>query len=200
MTKPLRAYLLALAAFFLSATPMLAQAQAPVAAAPAGDSAPGPDAASGPAGYRLGNADRVRVTVYNEPDLSGEFTVGSNGVLSLPLIGEVPVLGQTSSEAASKIETKLRDGYLKDPHVALEVLSFRPFYILGEVTKPGEYPYSEGLTVQKAVATAEGFTYRANQRKVYIKRAGSDVEKAEPLTPSLAVGPGDQIRVVERYF
>jgi polysaccharide export outer membrane protein len=150
--------------------------------------------------YRLDVADKVRLIVYNEPTLSGEFTVNSDGVLSLPLVGDVKVRGLTTSEAISETTKKFADGYLRDPKVSIDVLTYRPFYILGEVTKPGEYPYSNGLTVMNAVATASGFTYRANKGNVFIKHAGESKENKYKITPDLAVKPGDTVRVGERYF
>lgn len=167
-------------------------------APPAVSASPAPAAAD--AGYRLGAADKVRVIVFNEPTLSGEFTVGDSGMLSLPLIGTVQALGRSTRELTDDITAKLADGYLINPRVSLDVLTYRPFYILGEVTKPGEYPYSAGLTVMNAVARAEGFTYRANKRRVFIKRAGQPQEQRVDLTPDLQVMPGDTIRIGERYF
>ena len=150
--------------------------------------------------YRLGVGDKVRIIVFNEPTLSGEFAVGDNGALSLPLIGDVTAGGRSVQEIVADIEGKFSDGYLRSPRVSMDVLTYRPFYILGEVSKPGEYPFSSGLTVMNAVARAEGFTYRANKRKVFIKRAGETDERLIALTPSLAVEPGDTIRIGERYF
>lgn len=150
--------------------------------------------------YQLGVADELRITVFNEPNLSGQFVVNSNGMLSLPLIGEVRAAGITVDQLRNQITTRLGDGYLLNPKVSLQVLTYRPFYILGEVNKPGKYPYSTGLTVLNAVATAEGFTYRANKRKVFVKHAGSNEERQVALTPATPVQPGDTIRIGERYF
>lgn len=150
--------------------------------------------------YKLGARDKVRILVFNEPTLSGEFSVNSNGALSLPLIGEIEAVGKTTEQLKQDIETALADGYLREPQVSIDVLSFRPFYILGEVSKAGEYPYANGLTVLNAVATAEGFTYRAEKRVAHIRREGESEEKAYELTPDLRVQPGDTIRIGERYF
>lgn len=150
--------------------------------------------------YRLGVADKVRIIVFNEPSLSGEFAVGDNGTLSLPLIGDVKASGRTAREVVGDVEARLADGYLREPRVSLDVLTYRPFWILGEVSKPGEYAFSSGLTVMNAVARAEGFTYRANKRKVFIKRSGEPQEQAVKLTPDLQVYPGDTVRIGERYF
>lgn len=151
--------------------------------------------------YKLGAGDKVRVNVFGEDTLSGEYEVsGEAGVVSMPLIGDVQAGGLTVTQLQTLIEAKLKDGYLKEPHVSIEVLNYRPFYILGEVTKPGEYPYTTGLTVLNAVATANGFTYRADTHKVFIKRAGDPVEHEYPLTSMTLVQPGDTIRVKERFF
>ncbi len=150
--------------------------------------------------YRLGSGDQLRVIVFGEEDLSGEFVVDGGGQVSFPLVGEVSAQGKTVREFQRAVVDKLKDGYLTDPRVSAEVLNFRPFYILGEVEAPGEYPYLSGLTVMNAVATAEGFTYRADTRKVYIKRAGEVGEHAYMLTTETPVQPGDTIRIGERFF
>ncbi len=150
--------------------------------------------------YRLGSGDQLRVIVFGEEDLSGEFVVDGGGQVSLPLVGEVSANGKTVREFQRAVVAKLKEGYLTDPRVSAEVLNFRPFYILGEVSTPGEYPYLSGLTVMNAVATAEGFTYRADTRKVYIKRAGEVGERAYTLTTETPVQPGDTIRIGERFF
>lgn len=150
--------------------------------------------------YRLGSGDKIRVITFGEDSLTGEFFVSGSGKVSLPLIGEVQAQGLTIPQFQDEVETALKQGYLKDPRVSVEVLTFRPFYILGEVTKPGEYPYTNGLTVMNAVATANGFTYRANTKKVFIKRAGETEEHAYPLDSSTPVAPGDTIRIGERFF
>lgn len=181
-----------LGAFLLTFAPTVSWAQDPAPASAAAQVTDG--------SYKLGPADKVRIIVFNEETLSGEFSVNDSGSLSLPLIGEVPAVGRVASEVVKDIEARLADGYLREPHVSLDVLTYRPFYILGEVTKPGTYPYSNGLTAMNAVATAEGYTYRANKRKVMIKRAGESEEHVYPLTPDLKIYPGDTVRVVERYF
>lgn len=150
--------------------------------------------------YRLGAADKVRVIVYGEEDLSGEFFVSGAGKVSLPLIGEVQAAGLSVRAFQDEVQNALKDGYLKDPKVSVEVLTFRPYYIMGEVMKPGQYPYTDELTVQNAVATAGGFTYRANKGKVFIKRLGQNEEHSYPLTSSTTVAPGDTIRIGERLF
>lgn len=151
--------------------------------------------------YHLGANDKIRVITFGEDSLTGEFFIGGSGKVSLPLIGEVQAAGLSISEFQHEVEAALKAGeILREPHVSVEVLTYRPFYILGEVQKPGEYPYSNGLTVMNAVATANGFTYRANDKKVFIKRADAAQEQEFPLTSTLPVAPGDTIRIAERYF
>ncbi len=106
--------------------------------------------------YKLGVSDKVRILIFNEPTLSGEFNVNSNGAIAFPLIGDVKAEGRTTTEVGKEISDRLAEGYLRSPQVSIDVLTFRPFFILGEVNKPGEYPYINGLTVLQAVATAEG--------------------------------------------
>jgi len=150
--------------------------------------------------YALSGGDRVRVVVFGDPTLGGEFTIGGSGSIALPLIGEVEVRGLTSSQLQDRIAARLADGYLKDPRVAVEVLTTRPYYILGEVNKPGQYPFANGLTVLGAVAQAGGYTYRAKTKQVLIKHAGQDQEVTEPVTAATMVAPGDTIRIKERWF
>lgn len=150
--------------------------------------------------YRLGAGDQLRIIVFGEEDLSGEFVVDGRGTVSLPLIGEIDAGGLTPREFQQAFAESLRNGYLNDPRVSVEVINFRPYYILGEVGAAGEYPFSDGLTVMNAVATAGGFTYRANRRVVYIRHAGSDREVEAPLLATTEVQPGDTIRIGERFF
>lgn len=150
--------------------------------------------------YRLDSGDKLRVITFGEEALTGEFQVGGAGMVALPLIGEIKAKGLTLSEFRVSVEVALKQGFLRDPKVSVEVMNYRPFYILGEVEKPGEYPYTSGLTVLRAVATAEGFTYRANTKKVYIKRGNGLREEEVPLTAGTPVSPGDTIRIGERFF
>lgn len=153
------------------------------------------------AGYLLGSGDRLRITVYNEPALTGEYSVTPAGAVAFPLIGAVDVANHTIEQATADIARRLNAGYVQDSHVSVEVLNFRPFYILGEVNKPGEYAYSSGLTVEKAVALAGGFTYRANSKVVFVRRNNGPDEGSVALR-GIPVGvlPGDTIRIGERYF
>lgn len=150
--------------------------------------------------YKLGVSDKIRVTVYNEPNLTGEYPISPSGNVSLPLIGEIAANGRTVAALRQEIQERFADGYLRDPKVTIDIVTFRPFYILGEITHPGELPYSDGLTVLNAVATAQGFTYRANKKYAFIKHKGEATETRVPLTPDLRVLPGDTVRIGERYF
>jgi polysaccharide export outer membrane protein len=165
---------------------------APLAAiAPAGDASD----------YRLGSGDKLRITVYNEPALTGEYSVTPAGAVAFPLIGAIAVADRSIEEVTADIEKRLGSGYVRDARVSIEVLNFRPFYILGEVNRPGEYAYSSGLTVEKAVALAGGFTYRANSRVVFVRRNNAPGEGSVALRGApVGVRPGDTIRIGERYF
>jgi polysaccharide export outer membrane protein len=150
--------------------------------------------------YHLGPGDHVRVQVYNEPSLSGEFAISDAGDISLPLVGQTTAAGKTVAELRDSVAAAYANGYVNSPRVAVEVINYRPFYILGEVNKPGEYPYSAGLTILEAVATANGFTYRANSKNIFVKHEGEEAEHQQRLNPSTLVQPGDTIRIKERFF
>lgn len=150
--------------------------------------------------YRLGSGDKLRVTVYGEDDLSGEFLVDASGQVQLPLVGQVKAAGLTLHDFIDEFSSQLKDGYLKDPKISVEVINYRPFYIMGEVNKPGEYPYENGLNVMGAVALAGGYTYRADDREVYVRHSGSTTEQAVSASAATQVQPGDIIRVDERIF
>lgn len=146
--------------------------------------------------YRLGANDVLRLTVFGEPDLSGEFKLDGAGVAALPLVGSVPLEQKTPREAEQAIALALKNGYLIDPKVSVEVVKARPFFIMGEVQNPGSYNFVEGLTVLQAVALSGGFTYRANQGTVEIVRGESE----EKAGATAAIMPGDVITVTERFF
>jgi polysaccharide export outer membrane protein len=211
MTRTFARIVLPLALIWASAAPP-ASAQAPSAAPPVAAAASTPlppGATAGPtnafttalnASYVLGSGDRIRVIVYGETSLTGEFFVSPQGVVSYPLIGEVQAAGRTLPQFIADIEGRLKQGYVNEPRVSAEVLSYRPFYILGEVTRPGTYPYSSDMTVMNAVATAGGYTYRANRGNVFIKRMGETNEQKIKLRPDTMVEPGDTVRIGERLF
>ena len=152
------------------------------------------------AAYRLGAGDKIRVITFGEAALSGEFSVEGSGKIALPLAGEVQAAGLTATQLQAAVEKLLRGDYVQDPKVSVEVLTYRPYFILGEVNSPGQYPYMSGLTVLNAVATAKGFTLRANTKKVILKPDGATTEKAYRLDPATPVAPGDTIRIPERVF
>ena len=149
--------------------------------------------------YRLDSGDRLRITVFRHVDLSGEFVLDGNGNLALPLIGEVRGGGRTLRDLESQIETAfVEGGFLVSPQVGVEVLSYRPFYILGEVNQPGSYPYVSGMTGITAVAMAGGFTYRARQSGMSVQRRGEDGRRTMGLASTVL--PGDILNIEERFF
>ncbi|RYD68063.1 MAG: polysaccharide export protein [Sphingomonadales bacterium] len=150
--------------------------------------------------YVLGVGDKVRVIVFNEEALSGEFQVSAAGSIALPLIGEVSAVGRTTLMLSAEMQKLYAEGYLRDPKVSVEVVTYRPYFILGEVKTPGQYPFSNGLTIMNAIAAATGFTPRADKKIVFIRRSGEATEKPYALTPDLRVYPGDTIRLAERFF
>jgi protein involved in polysaccharide export with SLBB domain len=172
-------------------------------AAPAVPAPNGPAAAPVPsavAGYRLGTGDKIRIIVFGENNLGGEYVVDGSGFIRLPLVGQLKAVGLTVGEFEQQMVTMLKDGYLIDPRVSVEVTNYRPFYIMGEVNKPGEYPYVTDMSVLNAVALAGGYTYRANQSSVYIRRNGEATEQSVPADQNSKINPGDIIRVRERFF
>jgi len=161
---------------------------------------PGSQAEAQSVAYRLSPGDKVRVTVFGHEDLSGEFEVDPEGRISLPLIQYVDAQGTTSQELEANITSSLSPDYLKDPRVSVEILNYRPFYILGEVESPGSYDYVNGMTVLESVAVAGGFTYRAKQKKMTIVRASDPEKKKMPASVDTRVLPGDVIEVPERRW
>jgi polysaccharide export outer membrane protein len=157
-------------------------------------------ATSSTSAYQLGPGDKLHLITFGEDTLTGDFYVSDAGDVSLPLVGNVHAAGLSVTEFQQHVQAALADGYMKDPRVSVQVETYRPFYILGEVNKPGEYPYEAGLTVLSAVATASGFTYRANTHRVYIKSNRDTKERPTTVTATTEIMPGDTIRVGERYF
>jgi polysaccharide export outer membrane protein len=152
--------------------------------------------------YQLGAGDKVRITVFGEETLTGQYSVTGAGQISFPLIGNVPAAGLSVEQLQDSIRGRLAAGYLKDPRVSAEITDYRPYFILGEVNRPGQYPFSIGLTIEQAVAAAGGFTYRANTKRVFMKRALDTSERLVDMrsSPAVRVRPGDTIRVGERFF
>jgi polysaccharide export outer membrane protein len=169
------------------------------ACAPGSDLPPLPMTQAGP--YRLGTGEQVRIVIFGQEQLTGRFTVNDRGNISVPLLGPIPASGLTTSQLEANIADELRDKkILVNPSVSVEVVTFRPVFILGEVVKPGQYPYEPGMTALTTVAIAGGFTYRAQTGYVSILRTvnGHSFEgRAMRGTP---LQPGDVVTVFERYF
>ena len=150
--------------------------------------------------YTLDAGDKLRVVVFGQDALSNNYTVGAEGTVTLPLIGAVPARGLTTAQLSGAIAERLRQGYIREPSVAVEVESYRPFFVLGEVSYPGQYPYVPNMTVEAAIAVAGGFTPRADKDRVVVKRnaQGATARYAMPLQSP--VRPGDTVTVAERWF
>ncbi len=158
------------------------------------------EAYGGGADYRLGVGDKIRVIVYDEADLGGDFQIDATGFVRLPLVGQVQASGLTGHDLEANITAALAGGYLNDPRVSVEVTTYRPFYIVGEVLKPGEYPYANGLTASSAVALAGGFTPKAVQSVIYVRHQGENVERRLAANESTIIRPGDVVRVDSTAF
>ena len=149
--------------------------------------------------YRLGSGDKLRVTVFNETDLSGDFEVDGMGYVRLPLIGQIEAAGLSTYQLEERVAASYSDGkYLINPRVNVEVTTYRPFYIVGEVAKPGEYPYVNAMTAPNAIALAGGYTDRATQSDIYIRHEGDDKEVEVPADFTTRIHPGDVVRVDRR--
>lgn len=172
----------------------LAPTNVPGGGRPGGASGRDPD-------YRLGASDRVRIIVFGQPTLTGEYTLDGNGVLAFPLIGNVDANGMTTSQLQQTIASRLDPDFLRNPSVSAEVITRRPFYVIGEVQKPGNYPYVTDMTVLQAVAMAGGYTYRARQNNLYLKRLDANGRLVRvAATPETKLRPGDTVEIKERYF
>lgn len=151
--------------------------------------------------YRLEPGNRVRITVFNETNLSGDFIVDPAGNIALPLVGNIPASGITAKALTLRIEEALKkEAYLREPRVAVEVQTFRPFYVLGEVRQPGEFPYMTGMTVLSAIAKAGGYDYRAREGEVVLVRQQEEEQKEYRATERTPILPGDIVRVMQRRF
>lgn len=184
---------------------------APATPAPSGTDAASADAARAPkapaekssdaeAAYVLGTGDKLHISIFGQHDLDGNYLVDGSGNIQFPLIGQVKAAGKTVPQLQQTLTAALSKGYLVNPSVSIEVTSNRPFYILGEVKAPGQYPYVMGMSVITAVALAGGYTFRADESDVYVRRAGADKEVEMPASEKTKVEPGDIIRVPERFF
>ena len=157
-------------------------------------------AAAAVAAPKLQPGDKIRINVFGENNLSGDYEIDQSGQISLPLAGTIEAVGLTQSELEQALAKKFRSEYLKNPKVTVTIATLRPFYMMGEVTKPGEYPYKSGLNVLTAMAIAGGPTYRASRSTVQIQRRGERSMRDYPLSASVPILPGDVIKVPERYF
>ena len=150
--------------------------------------------------YRLAPGDRLRLDVYREEAFSGEHVIDDQGMISLPEVGDVRAAGKTLGQLRAELTATLRQGYVRNARISLDMASYRSIYILGEVTKPGEYAFSAGMSVYALVAKAGGFTYRANEHVAWIRHADEASEKAYELTSGASVLPGDTVRIGPRYL
>ena len=157
-------------------------------------------AGRGGADYRLGPGDKIRLTVFGESDLSGEYQVDGSGMVRLPLIGTLQATGATAPTLEQNIAAALEDGYIKTPRVNVEITLYRPFYIIGAVNRPGQYPYVDHMSALNAVALAGGFTDQAVQSTVYVRHEGSATEQAVETGQLTHVLPGDVVRVKTSPF
>ena len=183
----------------ITITTMLATFLAVSFSAVAQDDAMSPNSVV-PEGYKLAAGDRLRVSVYGHEDLSGDFEVDGSGQLSLPLIQDIMAANRTLNQLEADITDALQPDYLKNPRVSVEILNYRPFYIVGEVNDPGSYAYVSGMTVINAVAMAGGFTHRAQKAKVKISREKADGRDEFEGSSNTTVMPGDVIEIGERFF
>lgn len=150
--------------------------------------------------YRLGAGDRVRITVFEQEGLSNTYSIDQSGYLAFPLVGAIPARGHTAQQLEATIANKLSQGYLRSPDVTVEIDRYRPIFVMGEVGASGQYSYVPGLTVQKAVATAGGYTPRANQESVDITRDVNGKVITGRVATSDPLLPGDTVYVRERLF
>jgi polysaccharide export outer membrane protein len=151
-------------------------------------------------GYTLDSGDRLRVVVFGQEGLTASYAVDTGGSITMPLIGAVPARGHTPAQLQQAIAAKLKQGFVREPHVAVEVEAYRPFFILGEVTLPGQYPYVANMTVETAVAIAGGYTPRAHKDRIKISRQVSGLTENRVVSPNYPVRPGDTIKISERWF
>lgn len=149
---------------------------------------------------RFQGGEKIHITVFNEPTLSGDYDVDQNGMVSLPLAGTIRAVGLTQPEFEQELAKKFRSEYLRNPKVTVTIMQYRPIYLVGEIEKQGEFAYKPGLNVLTAMAMAGGGTYRANRNYVLIQHVGENGMKEYPQTASTLILPGDLIRIPERYF
>jgi polysaccharide export outer membrane protein len=188
------------------APPMLAPLAPPVVVPPVPGPPPVPVAVlPGPAPggelpHTLDTGDRLRIVVFGQDGLSNTYIVDATGKITIPLIGAVSARGCTTTQLARAIADRLRNGYVREPHVAIEVETYRPFFILGEVLAPGQYPYVPNMTVETAIAIAGGFTPRAYRYDFDVSRSSMGVTSRQKVPLIAPVRPGDTVTVSERWF
>jgi polysaccharide export outer membrane protein len=185
------------------AAPVAVPVAAPVAvpvAAPVAYAAPAPTPAPYDAPYHLDAGDKLRVVVYGQEGLSNTYAISAGGTITMPLIGSVPARGRTPAGLASEITARLRNGFIREPSVAVEVEAYRPFFILGEVQAPGQYPYVPNMTVESAVAIAGGFSPRARRDSVTLTHTDARGTARVVVPPGTPISPGDTVLVGERWF
>src|SRR5438132_3758034 len=168
---------------------------APVAVAYAG-----PEPVRYDAPYHLDAGDRLRVVVYGQEGLTNTYSISAGGTITMPLIGSVPARGRTPQGLAVDIAARLRNGFIREPSVAVEIEAYRPFFILGEIQAPGQYPYVPNMTVESAVAIAGGFSSRARKDRVTITHSDAAGTSRAIVPPGTPISPGDTVLVGERWF
>jgi polysaccharide export outer membrane protein len=153
-------------------------------------------------GYRLAPGDKLKVSIFNEPDLSGEYQLGDDGRIAFPLIGDIRPAGKTVEDFRLQLVEALQNGYVRNPRVTVEIANYRPVNVVGEVRNAGQYTYRPGISVKDAIAMAGGYTYRANTGTAYVTRAagGEQIEIDLKAKQGALIMPGDNIRIPERYF
>src|SRR6478672_10849016 len=150
--------------------------------------------------YHLDAGDKLRIMVYGQEGLTNTYAIDASGSITMPLIGGVPARGRTPHGLAGEIAAKLRNGYIREPSVAVEIEAYRPFFILGEVAAPGQYPYVPNMTVESAVAIAGGFSPRARRDRVTLTHTDASGSMRIVVPLGTAIGPGDTVLVGERWF
>jgi polysaccharide export outer membrane protein len=154
-----------------------------------------------PGAYKLGSGDQIRIITFGNEQLTGQFRVDDQGKVAMPLLGNVQASGLTPSEFADRLDADLKEQkFLKEPSVSVEVLAYRPIFVLGEVAKPGQYAYQPGMTVLTAVAVAGGYTYRAFQDYASDIRTSNGHAEEGRVTPRSFLAPGDVVKIYERHF
>ena len=205
MARPSRTYAPAPAVYAAAVAPMPVPVAAPMAApmpvaAPMPAPMPMPAPAAYDAAYYLDAGDRLRVVVYGQEGLTNVYAIDAGGSITLPLIGTIPARGRTPAHLAADITASLRNGFIREPSVAVEIEAYRPFFILGEVAAPGLYPYVPNMTVESAVAIAGGFSPRAQRDRVTLTHTNGSGSARFVVPLGTPIGPGDTVLVGERWF